>query len=58
MGPGRPPRGSTRMSRMLRVRLTEDEWNELAKLASTDGLSVSEYARRKSLGCAEKRGET
>jgi len=43
---------------MLRVRLTEDEWNELAKLASTDGLSVSEYARRKSLGCAEKRGET
>lgn len=48
---GRPPlRGKSSMGRMLRVRLTEDEWSELVSRAAKAKLSVSEYVRLMALG--------
>ena len=45
---GRPPlRGKSSMGKMLRVRLTEDEWIELEALALKAGVSMSEYVRAK-----------
>lgn len=45
---GRPPlRGKSSMGKMLRVRLTEDEWAELEARAAKAGVNMSEYVRRK-----------
>ena len=38
------------MGKMLRVRLTEDEWAELEARAAKAKQSISEYVRRKALG--------
>lgn len=44
---GRPPRNSESYTRMLRVRLTEAEWDELQARSAKAGLSLSDYARAK-----------
>ena len=47
---GRPPKpASERLSKMLRNRVTKEEHKRLLAAAKQDGLSLSEYMRRKLL---------
>ena len=48
---GRPPKpASERLSKMLRHRVTKEEYRKLLADARRAGLSLSEYTRRKLLG--------
>lgn len=50
MKPGRPPKPAReRLSKMLRHRLTAEEYRQVVRAARKAGLSVSEYARKKLL---------
>jgi hypothetical protein len=47
---GKPQRGKHAATKVLRVRLTSEEWARLERLAAKAGQSLSEYVRAKSLG--------
>jgi len=47
---GRPSRSEKPAEKMLRVRMTGEEWAELSQRSEDAGLSMSEYARARILG--------
>lgn len=51
---GRPARTGKDSTRMLRVKLDEDEWADLQLLAESAGESMSEHVRRKVLSPADR----
>ena len=50
IGPGRPamPPDEKRKNRSFKV--TDDEWERIGELAKEEGLNISEYIRRQTLG--------